>query len=143
MRILRSFDPENKGRVVHGTAPPTVPPNAKLGVALAKPRGKREGGPPTEPLTRPLLRGRARTRQSNFSVPSCVKALHPKGVTLSGLASASLAFDGQAYASTTARSCAPVGTPIATVVKSKRPCTAVDLSAIPRGHCGAMKDRTI
>jgi len=62
-----------------------------------------------------------------------LKALHTKGATLSQLARANLAFDGQAYVvydGHELRACRDAAAAIAMVVRSSRPCSAVDLSAI-------------
>ena len=62
-----------------------------------------------------------------------IKALHRKGVALSRLARANLTFDGQAYVvydGYELRACRDAAAAIATVVRAKRPCSAVDLSAI-------------
>jgi hypothetical protein len=63
----------------------------------------------------------------------CFKALHRKGVALSRLARANLTFDGQAYViydGHELRACRDAAAAIATVVRAKRPCSAVDLTAI-------------
>jgi hypothetical protein len=65
-----------------------------------------------------------------------IKALHRKGVALSRLARADFAFDGQAYVvydGRELRACPDAAAAIATVVRAKRPCSAVDLSAIRTG----------
>jgi excisionase family DNA binding protein len=63
-----------------------------------------------------------------------VKALLRKGMSLARLAAADLSFDvGQAYVVYDGHellACRDAAAAIATVVKAKRPCTAVDLSAI-------------
>ena len=62
-----------------------------------------------------------------------LKALHLKGISLSRLARADLAFDGQAYVvydGSELRGCRDAAAAIATVVRAKRPCSAVDLTAI-------------
>jgi hypothetical protein len=62
-----------------------------------------------------------------------LKALHIKGAKLSQLARANLAFDGQAYVvydGHELRACRDAAAAIATVVRAKRPCAAVDLAAI-------------
>jgi hypothetical protein len=63
-----------------------------------------------------------------------LKALHTKGATLSQLARANLTFDsGQAcvvYDGHELRTCRDAAAAIATVVRARRPCSAVDLSAI-------------
>ena len=63
-----------------------------------------------------------------------LKALHNKGMKLSQLARvANLAFDGQAFVVFDGRellACRDAAAAIATVVKAKQPCRAVDLSAI-------------
>ena len=63
-----------------------------------------------------------------------LKALHGKGATLSQLARANLTFDsGQAfviYDGHELRACRDAAAAIATVVRAKRPCSAVDLAAI-------------
>ena len=62
-----------------------------------------------------------------------LKALHSKGAKLSQLARANLAFDGQAYVvfdGHELRACRDAAAAIAMVVRSSRPCSAVDLSAI-------------
>jgi hypothetical protein len=63
-----------------------------------------------------------------------LKALHTKGATLSQLARANLTFDsGQAfviYDGHELRACRDAAAAIATVVRARRPCSAVDLSAI-------------
>jgi hypothetical protein len=65
-----------------------------------------------------------------------LKTLHTKGVKLSQLARANLAFDGQAYVvydGHELRVCRDAAAAIAMVVRAKRPCSAVDLSAIRKG----------
>src|SRR5262249_47161882 len=66
-----------------------------------------------------------------------IKALHQKGATLAQLARSNLTFDsGQAfvvYDGNELRACPNAAAAIATVVKAKRPCPAVDLSAIRMG----------
>jgi hypothetical protein len=66
-----------------------------------------------------------------------IKALHQKGATLAQLARSNLTFDsGQAfvvYGGNELRACPNAVAAIATVVKAKRPCTAVDLDTIRRG----------
>jgi hypothetical protein len=66
-----------------------------------------------------------------------LKALLRKGVSLARLAAADLAFDAaKPTSSMTAVSCTPAGTPqrrLATVVRAKHSCLAVDLSAIRTG----------
>jgi hypothetical protein len=66
-----------------------------------------------------------------------IKALHQKGATLAQLARSNLTFDsGQAfvvYDGHELRACRDAVTAIAAVVKAKRPCTAIDLSAIRAG----------
>ena len=63
-----------------------------------------------------------------------LKALHSKGAKLSQLARvANLAFDGQAFVvfdGREIRGCRDAAAAIGTVVRAKRPCSAVDLSAI-------------
>ena len=62
-----------------------------------------------------------------------LKALHSKGAKLSRLARANLVFDGQAYVvfdGHELRACRDAAAAIGTVVRAKRPCSAVDLSAI-------------
>jgi hypothetical protein len=62
-----------------------------------------------------------------------LKALHTKGATLTQLARANLAFDGQAFIvfdGKELRACRDAAAAIGTVVRAKRPCSAVDLSAI-------------
>jgi hypothetical protein len=63
-----------------------------------------------------------------------LKALHSKGATLSQPARANLTFDsGQAfviYDGHELRACRDAAAAIATVVRAKRPCSAVDLAAI-------------
>jgi DNA-binding transcriptional MerR regulator len=62
-----------------------------------------------------------------------IKILHSKGVKLSQLARvANLAFDGQyvVYDGESLRACRDAAAAIATVVKAKQPCRAVDLTAI-------------
>jgi DNA-binding transcriptional MerR regulator len=63
-----------------------------------------------------------------------LKALHTKGAKLSQLARvANLAFDGQAFVvfdGREIRGCRDAAAAIGTVVRAKRPCSAVDLSAI-------------
>ena len=65
------------------------------------------------------------------------KALHQKGATLAQLARSNLTFDsGQAfvvYDGHELRARPNAAAAIATVVKAKRPCTAVDLAAIRTG----------
>jgi hypothetical protein len=63
-------------------------------------------------------------------------ALPARGAELSQLALADLAFDVQAYVvydGHELRTCRDAAAAIAAVVRPKRPCSAVDLSAI-RGH---------
>jgi hypothetical protein len=71
-----------------------------------------------------------------------IKALHKKGATLAQLARSNLTFDsGQAfvvYDGNELRACPNAAAAIATVVRAKRPCSAVDLSAI-RTARGGMK----
>jgi hypothetical protein len=66
-----------------------------------------------------------------------IKALHQTGATLAQLALAGLAYlAGQnfvVYDGCELRTCPNAVAAIATVVKAKRPCTAVDLSAIRTG----------
>ena len=78
-------------------------------------------------------------RQGEFAADQAVrarllKALHSKGATLSQLARANLTFDsGQAfviYDGHELRPCRDATAAIAAVVRAKRPCSAVDLSAI-------------
>jgi hypothetical protein len=63
-----------------------------------------------------------------------LNALHRKGVSLGQLVAADLAFDaGQAYVvydGYELRACRDAAAAIAAVVRAKRPCSAVDLSAI-------------
>ena len=62
-----------------------------------------------------------------------LKALHSKGAKLSRLARANLVFDGQAYVvfdGHELRACRDAAAAIAMVVRSSRPYSAVDLSAI-------------
>jgi hypothetical protein len=62
-----------------------------------------------------------------------LKTLHTKGVKLSQLARANLAFDGQAYViydGHELRVCRDAAAAITAVVRAKRPCSAVDLNAI-------------
>ena len=63
-----------------------------------------------------------------------LEALHRKGVSLGQLAAADLAFDaGQAYVvydGRKLRACRDAAAAIAAVVRAKRWCSAVDLSAI-------------
>ena len=62
-----------------------------------------------------------------------LKALLRKGVSLGQLAAADLAFDNQAYVvydGRELRACRDAAAAIAAVVRAKRPCSAVDLSAI-------------
>jgi hypothetical protein len=63
-----------------------------------------------------------------------LKALHRKGVSLGQLVAADLSFDtGQAYVvcdGRELRACQDAAAAIATVVRAKRPCSAVDLAAI-------------
>jgi hypothetical protein len=62
-----------------------------------------------------------------------LKALHLKGISLSRLARCDLNLGGQAYAvfdGHELRACRDAAAAIATVVRAKRPCSAVDLSAI-------------
>jgi DNA-binding transcriptional MerR regulator len=63
-----------------------------------------------------------------------IKALHQKGATLAQLARSNLKFDsGQAfvvYDGSELQICRDAAAAIATVVRAKRPCTAVDLSAL-------------
>jgi hypothetical protein len=64
-----------------------------------------------------------------------LKTLHTKGVKLSQLARANLAFDGQAYIvfdGHELRACPDAAAAIAAVVRAKRPCSAVDLGAVRR-----------
>jgi DNA-binding transcriptional MerR regulator len=66
-----------------------------------------------------------------------IKALHGKGVTLSQLARANLTFDaGQAfviYDGRELRPCRDAKSAIAAVVRARRWCSAVDLTAIRAG----------
>jgi hypothetical protein len=62
-----------------------------------------------------------------------LNALHRKGVSLSRLARANLALAHQAYVvfdGHELRACRDAAAASATVVRAKRPCSAVDLSAI-------------
>ena len=62
-----------------------------------------------------------------------LKALQAKGAKLSQLARAHLAFDGQAYVvfdGHNLRACRDAAAAIATVVKARGKCSAIDLSAI-------------
>jgi hypothetical protein len=64
-----------------------------------------------------------------------LKSLHTKGAKLSQLARANLGFDGQAYIvfdGHELRACRDAAAAIATVVRAKRPCSAVDLGAVRR-----------
>jgi hypothetical protein len=65
-----------------------------------------------------------------------LKALHTKGAKLSQLARANLAFDGQAfvvYDGRELRACRDAAAAIGAVVRAKRSCSAVDLSAVREG----------
>jgi hypothetical protein len=65
-----------------------------------------------------------------------LKALHRKGVALSRLARADLAFDGLAYVvydGHELRACRDATAAIAAVVRARHLCSAVDLSAIRAG----------
>jgi hypothetical protein len=66
-----------------------------------------------------------------------LKALHRKGVALGQLAAADLAFDaGQAYVvydGRELRACRDATAAIATVVRARRWCSAVDLFSIRNG----------
>src|SRR5215467_4750074 len=62
-----------------------------------------------------------------------IKTLQTKGAKLSQLARANLAFDGQTYLvydGQELRACRDAPAAITAVVRAKRPCSAVDLSAI-------------
>ena len=69
-----------------------------------------------------------------------IKALHQKGATLAQLARSNLKFDsGQAfvvYDGSELRICRDAAAAIATVVRARRPCSAVDLAAIRTGTAG-------
>jgi hypothetical protein len=70
-----------------------------------------------------------------------LKALHRKGVSLGRLVAADLSFDaGQAYVvydGYELRACPDATAAIAAVVRARRPCSAVDLSAIRMGFDAA------
>jgi DNA-binding transcriptional MerR regulator len=72
-----------------------------------------------------------------------IKALHQKGATLAQLARCILTFDsGQAfivYDGHEFRACQDAVAAIAVVVRAKRPCTAVDLSAIRMNTYGHLR----
>ena len=62
-----------------------------------------------------------------------IKTLHQKGVRSAQLSAADLAFDGQAFVvfdGHNLRACRDAATAIATVVRAKRWCCAIDLAAI-------------
>jgi hypothetical protein len=66
-----------------------------------------------------------------------LKALHTKGASLSQLARANLTLAGQAFVvfdGRELRACRDAAAAIAAVVRAKRPCSAVDLSAIRMGE---------
>jgi hypothetical protein len=65
------------------------------------------------------------------------EALHTKGASLSQLARANLTLAGQAYVvydGYEVRACRDAAAAIGTVVRAKRPCSAVDPSAIRMGE---------